>query len=122
MSLPVEGSVELSYDARVAGAMDRVLEAERAARSAVAACELEMQASLERARQQRRSILQRAHDRIMAVHGNAARTLDERIANILKQHTQAPDLATAQRKDARRLRTALEGLVERLTRPAEGEL
>ena len=120
MSLSAEAAdnVELSYDASVAAAMDRVLEAERAARSAIAECELEAQASLERARQQRRSILQRAHDRIMALHLVAARTLDERSANILKQPAQAPDLAAAQRTDAGRLRAALEGLAERLTRPA----
>ncbi len=102
--------------------MDRVLEAERAARSAIAECELEVQASLEGARQQRRTILQRAHDRIMALHVRAAHTLDERIATVLEQHAQGPDLAAAPRTDAGRLRAALEGLVERLTRPAEGEL
>jgi len=101
--------------------MDRVLEAERSARAAIADCELEVQASLERARERRRTILERAHDRIMALHARAARTLDEQIAKILEPHAQAPVLVTAQRTDAAHLHAAIEGLVERLTRPAEGE-
>ncbi len=124
MNLSVEpvNSVEPAYEASVAAAMNRVLEAERAARSAITDCEREVQAALEHARQQRRTILQRAHDRIMALHERAAHTLDERVAGILKQNVQGADLATAPRADDGRLRAALEGLVERLTRRAEGEL
>ncbi len=116
---PVDGA-EPAYDARVAGAMDRVLEAERAARSAIADCEREVQAPLEQARQQRRTILERAHDRIMALHARAARSLDERIADMLSKTHRAPGLATAQRTDDARLHAALEGLVERLTRRGRG--
>jgi len=124
MNLPVEpvNGVEPAYEASVADAMNRVLEAERAARSAIADCERELQEALERARQQRRTILQRAHDRIMALHERAARTLDERVADILKQNAQGADLATAPRADDGRLHAALEGLVERLTQRTEGEL
>jgi len=118
---PVDGA-EPAYEASVAGAMDRVLEAERAARSAIADCESEVQAALEHARQQRRTILQRAHDRIMALHARAAHSLDERIADMLKQNAPGPGLATAPRTDDGRLRAALEGLVARLTRRAEDEL
>ncbi len=116
---PVDG--EAAYEAGVADAMDRVLEAERAARAAIADCEREVQAALEHARQQRRSILQRAHDRIMALHERAAQTLDEQIEGMLKQNAPGPGLATAPRANDGRLRAALEGLVERLTGRAEGE-
>jgi hypothetical protein len=117
---PADGA-EPAYEASIAGAMDRVLDAERAARSAIADCEREVQAALELARQQRRSILQRAHDRIMALHARAARTLDERIADMLKQNAPGPGLATAPRSDDGQLRAALAGLVERLTRRTEDE-
>jgi hypothetical protein len=85
MSLPARTPVEtdVRYDASVAGAMNRVLEAERAAQSAIADFELQMHASLEQARQRRRTILERAHERIMALHARAARA---RAANCADTH------------------------------------
>ena len=124
ISLPAQtrGDAALRYDARVAGAMNRVLEAERAARSAITDCELKMQATLELARQQRRTILERARARIMALHARAARTLGERTAQILERHGEAPDPGAAPDANGARLKAAVESLVVRLTRPAEDGL
>ena len=56
--------------------MDRVLEAERLARSAIAECEKQCHESLEQARRERRAVLERAQQRIITLHTRAARALD----------------------------------------------
>lgn len=121
MDIPTQThrDVDLRYDARVAGAMNRVLEAERSAQSTIADCEQQMLESLEHARQQRRSILERAHGRIMALHARAARTLEQRTTQVREQHGEAPDPVAAQGADRAHLQAAIEGLVERLTRVAD---
>jgi hypothetical protein len=112
--------MEMTDDVRVADAMNRVLEAERAARAAIADCELRMQASLEQARQVRRSILERAQQRIAALHTRAARSLEPRTARVLGQH-EPPDFASARVVDSAQLRAAIEGLIERITGAARDE-
>jgi vacuolar-type H+-ATPase subunit H len=107
--------MDLPYDARVAGAMNRVLEAERAAQAAIADCERRMQASLEQARQRRRNILERAHDRIMALHARAAGSLERQAAQIFATSREASDPALVRGADDSRLHAALERLAERLT-------
>lgn len=124
MSLPAQThrDVELRYDARVAGAMNRVLEAERSAQSAVADCEQRMLASLEHARQQRRTILERAHGRIMALQARVAHTLEQRTSQIREQYRGALEGAAAQSADRALLRAAIERLVERLTCVADEDV
>ena len=107
--------MDLSYDAQVAGAMNRVLEAERAAQSAIADCERNTHALLEQARQRRRMILERARDRIMALHLRVTRSLERQTAQILASSREASDPALVQGADGERLHAALERVVERLT-------
>lgn len=106
--------MDMTYDARVADAMNRVLKAERTARAAIADCELKMQASLEQARQVRRTILERAQQRSVALHARAERSLERRTAQILGQR-EVPEPAAAQVVDGARLQAAIEGVMERLT-------
>jgi nucleoside-triphosphatase THEP1 len=113
--------MDLPYDADVASAMNRVLEAERAARAAIVDCESKMQVSLEQARQERRTILERAQKLIMALHERAARSLERQTAQILGQH-EPPGLVAAQVVDSARLQAAIDHLLERLTGSAEDEL
>ena len=124
MSVPAQtyGEMDLRYDARVADAMNRVLEAEHAAQSAVADCERQMHLSLEQARQRRRTILERAHDRIMALHLRAAQTLERRTADILARHKDAASPVAAAGADRAHFKAAIEKFAERLTCRAEEEL
>jgi vacuolar-type H+-ATPase subunit H len=123
MNFPVQTSIEtdVRYDASVAGAMNRVLEAERAAQSAIADFELQMHASLEHARQRRRTILERAHERIMALHARSVRSLEQRTAQILTEQAHAPNPVAAREADGAHLQAAIERLVERLMRLTEEE-
>ena len=113
------GDDAVGYDARIAEAMNRVLEAERAAQAAIIDCEQQQQVSLEHARQQRRSILDRAHARVMALHERATRGLEQRTAQILAQQGEAPRAAAEPTADSAHLQAAMERLVERLTSVAE---
>ena len=66
----------------VAPAMDRAFEAERAAQAAIIDCERQAADILERGRQHRRNLLERAQARIMAMHTRAAVTLEGQAAEI----------------------------------------
>lgn len=112
----------MRYTDGVAGAMNRVLEAEGSAQTAIADCEQQTQKSLERARQQCRTILERAHGRIMTLHAQALRTLERRIVQVRERSGAAPDPIVAEAADRARLQAAIESLVERLTRDTEDEL
>jgi vacuolar-type H+-ATPase subunit H len=101
-------------DTRIAHAIDRVLEAERAAQSAIADCEQQGQESLEGARQQRRAILERAQQRIVALHTRAARALEQRLAQVREQQARRVAGAVAQTTDTARMLGAIEKLVDRL--------
>ena len=105
----------LSADALVARAMDRTLEAERAAQAAIADCEREAAEMLERARQQRRAVLERAQARIVALHSRAASNLARQAA---KRAAEVPRSAAAEidrLADASRRAEALARLAARLT-------
>ncbi len=118
MAVPAQADA-IGYDARIADAMNRVLEAERAAQSAIIECEQQQQVALEHARQQRRSILDRAHARVMALHARATRGLEQRTAEILAQQGGAPRASAEPGADNAHLKAAMERLVERLTSGAE---
>ncbi len=109
---PVSGAP--ADDAGVARAMDRVLEAERVARSAIAECEKQGQESLEHARQQRRAILERAQQRIVTLHTRAARAVEQRVAQIRKPHVADSGVGIGARTDRARLQAAIEQLADRL--------
>lgn len=107
-------------DERVAQAMNRVLEAERSARAAIAECEVRMQASLEQARQVRRTILERAQRRIAALHIRTERSLERRTAQPPERHA-ASDPAAAPVVESAHLQAAIDAVIERLTGVARGE-
>jgi hypothetical protein len=108
---------ELPYDARVAAAMNRVLEAETSARAAIADCETEMRALLEHARQRRRNILERAHDRIMTLHARTERAVLQRTSRMLEQSMQPPVDVPAQGARDAHFEASIGALVEGLIGP-----
>lgn len=112
---------DLSPDARVARAMDRVLEAERTAQAAVTECERTCAQVLERARQQRRAILEHAQARIVALHTRAAQGLALRTAELLAQRRQSAALTAGERANPARRDAALERLAARLTAAEEDQ-
>lgn len=105
-------------DALVAGAMDRALAAERAAQVAIADCEQQAADGLERARQQRRTILERARARVMALHTRAAATLERQAGVIAEKSRQSATTAVEQLSDPVRCTKSLERLAGRLTSDA----
>jgi vacuolar-type H+-ATPase subunit H len=124
MDLPAQtqhGS-EVPDDLRVAHAIDRVLETERAAQSAIAECEKQCQESLERARQERRAILERARERVVALHTKAARALELRNPQVREQHRQAVATAATQHADHPQAQAAIEKLADWLTAVGDEEI
>jgi hypothetical protein len=121
MSLPIQTdeSTDLPYDAQVAAAMNRVLAAEQAARAEIADCGQQMQAALEHARQQRRTILERSRARITALHVRAAHALGERTALALEQRAESLGPPVAQGDVSEHLQAALQALAEHLTQPTD---
>ena len=122
---PMAGDTAPSPAAGVARAMDRVLQAERAAQAAVAECERICADILERARQQGRATLERAQMRIVALHARAAKGLDLRAAALTEERRKAAAVAVAELSDSNRRSAALERLAARLTttdavRPHDG--
>ena len=67
---------------RVAAAIDRVLEAEHATAAAVASAQAEAQAAIEAARESRRLILEKARDRILHLHEQAQRRIDDTLRTL----------------------------------------
>jgi len=104
-------------DALVVHAMDRVLESERAAQAALVECERNCDQMLERSREQRRAILERAHARIVTLHTRAAKALELRTAEIVEQRRQTAAATAAQQSDPARLSDALQRLATELTGP-----
>jgi len=123
MSPPMQTDkpTDLPYDAQVATAMNRVLAAEQTARSAVTECERQMQASLELARHQRRTILERARARITALHLRAASALGERTAQVLERRAEALSPASAPGEVGEHVQSVLQNLAESLTRLSDEE-
>jgi hypothetical protein len=106
-----------SGDALAAQAIDAVLEAERDAQAAVAACERAGSAVLEAARQQARSIAERAQARAVALHGRAARNLEQCAAALMQQGAKSAADAVKQLSDPALFGIALERVAAQLTTP-----
>jgi hypothetical protein len=97
-----------------------VLEAEREAQAAVAACERAGSEVLETARHQARSIVGRAQARTVALHGRAARKLELCAAAFMEERMKAAAEAVKQLSDPDRLDIALERVAARLTTEEDG--
>lgn len=108
---------DADYDARVARAINRVLETERVAHCAIAACATQAEESLEHARQQRRSILERAQARIVALHARAERAFERQASLIHPQPGHTEPGAAAEQADHARLLAAIARLADGLTGP-----
>jgi hypothetical protein len=98
-----------------AQAFDRVLEAERDAQAAVAACERAGSTVLEAARERARGILERAQARTVALHGRAAKKLELCAAALMEQRMKTAAEAVKQLSDPSRLAVALERVAAQLT-------
>ena len=105
-------------DPAAAQAIDRVLEAERAAQAAVAACERAGSKVLDAAREQARGIFDRAQARTVALHGRAAKKLEQCAAAFMEERMKAASEAVKQLSDAGRLGVALERVATQLTTEA----
>ena len=105
-------------DPAAAQAIDRVLEAERAAQAAVAACERAGSKVLDAAREQARGIFERAQARTVALHGRAARKLEQCAAAFMEDRMKAAAEAVKQLSDPGRLGVALERVATQLTTEA----
>ena len=105
-------------DPAAAQAIDRVLEAERAAQAAVAACERAGSKVLDAAREQARGIFDRAQARTVALHGRAAKKLEQCAAAFMEERMKAAAEAVKQLSDPGRLGVALERVATQLTTEA----
>ena len=105
-------------DPFAAQAIDQVLEAERDAQAAVAACERAGSMVLEASRQRARSIFERAHARTVALHGQAAKTLELCAAALMEQRMKAAAEAVKQLSDPGQFGVALERVAVQLTTEA----
>jgi hypothetical protein len=106
---------DASRDSAAAQAIDRVLEAEREAQAAVAACERAGSEVLEAARHRARSILERAQARTVALHGRAAKKLELCAAGLMEERMKTAAEAVKQLSDPGRLGVALERVAAQLT-------
>lgn len=102
-------------DALTAQAIDLVLQTERDARAAVAACERTGAKLLDVARHQAREICDRAQARTVALHGRAAKTLELRADAVMQQRMQAAAETVKKLGDPGLLSDAIERLTARLT-------
>jgi hypothetical protein len=99
-------------------AINRVLEAERDAQTAVSASERAGAAALEAARQQARVIVEHAQTRIVALHGRAAKKLERCGAALMERRMQDAAEAVKQLSDPDRLGLALARVAVQLTTEA----
>jgi vacuolar-type H+-ATPase subunit H len=107
-----------NVDPSAAQAIDRVLQAEREAQAAVAACEREGSKVLDAARQQARGIFERAQARTVALHGRAAKKLELCAAQFMEERMKTAAEAVKQLSDPGRLGVALERVATQLTTEA----
>jgi vacuolar-type H+-ATPase subunit H len=107
-----------SGDALAAQAMDRVLEAERDAQAAVAACKGAGSKVLEGARQRARGIFERAQVRAVALHGRAAKKIELCAAAVMEQRMKSAAESVKQLSDPGRLSIAIERVAAQLTTEA----
>jgi hypothetical protein len=111
---------ERHADTRVARAIDHVLESEHAARDAIAQCERECAEALERAREHRRAILDRAQKRILALNERSTSALQRRLAAAGEDRAKTSAAVSARFSDPLRHRRSLERFAASLTTlPAE---
>jgi len=100
--------------APVADAMDRVLEAEHAARQSVAECERQTSEAVARAREQRGRVLERARARAAAVRARAEDALRTLARGASEAHERAAAAMIERLSDPARRAAALDRLVTRL--------
>jgi vacuolar-type H+-ATPase subunit H len=108
----------MSDDAVAGQAMERVLASELEAQAAVAECEAAGAQVLEAARQQARGIIERAQARAVALHGGAAKKLEQCAAQLMEQRMKASAETVKQLSDPQRMRRVLEQVAIRLTTEA----
>lgn len=113
-----DSATQVGADPLAAQMIERVLEAERDARAAVAACERAGSMLLDGARQRARSIVERAQARTVALHGRAARKLERCAAALMEERMQAAAEAVKQLSDPDLLGLALERVAAQLTTEA----
>jgi hypothetical protein len=102
-------------DPLAAQAIEGVLEAERDAQAAVAACDRAGSKVLEGARQRARGIFERAQARTVALHGRAAKRVELCAAALMEQRMKTAAEAVKKLSDPDRLRLALERVAAQLT-------
>jgi hypothetical protein len=102
-------------DALAAQAIDQVLEGERAAQEAVAACERAGSEVLEAARHRARGIFDRAQARTVALHGRAAKKLEQCAASLMEQRMKVAAESVKQLSDSERFAVALERVAAKLS-------
>jgi vacuolar-type H+-ATPase subunit H len=101
-----------------AQAIESVLEAERQAQAAVAACERAGSKVLEAARERARSILECALARAVALHGRAAKKLELCAAALMEQRMKIAAETVKELSDPGLLGPALERVAAQLTTEA----
>jgi hypothetical protein len=101
-----------------AQAIEGLLEAERDAQAAVAACEAAGSKVLDAARERARGIFERAQSRSVALHGRAAKQLEVCATALMQQRMKTADEAVKQLSDPGRLKLALERVAAQLTTEA----
>jgi hypothetical protein len=111
-------AAEPGGDPLAAQAIEAVLQAEREAQAAVAACEAAGSKVLEAAREQARGIFERAQARTVALHGRAAKKVELCAAAVMEQRMKTAAEAVKQLSDPGRLRVALERVAAQLTTEA----
>jgi hypothetical protein len=104
-----------SLEAQVARAIDRVLESEQLASAAIAECERECAAAIEEARAARRSILDRARQRIITLHARCNQIIEQRLAGTSVEPGSTTPAGEAGVPAPLRRRQALERLALALT-------
>jgi hypothetical protein len=102
-------------DPLAAQAIDGVLNAERDAQAAVAACDRARLEVLEAARQRARGIFERAQARTVTLHGRAAKRVELCAAALMEQRMRTAAEAVKKLSDPDRLRLALERVAAQLT-------
>ena len=69
-------------DTRVSDAINRVLEAEQNTAAAIARAQADAQATIEAARERRRTILETARDRVVRLHDRAQARLEDKLRRL----------------------------------------
>jgi vacuolar-type H+-ATPase subunit H len=102
-------------DLLAAKAIDGVLEAERDAQEAIAACDRAGSKILEAARERARGIVERAQARSVALHGRAAKKVELCAVALMEQRMKTAAEAVKKLSDPSRFSVALERVAVQLT-------